>query len=47
MIAAWGFAEWFWNLLTLAVGGIVGLFALVVVVRMVEPRGLRALLRRR
>lgn len=47
MLAAWGFAEWFWNVLTVAVGGIVGVFALFVVVRMIEPRGVRALLRRR
>lgn len=48
MIAAeWGFAEWFWNGLTLAVGALVGVFGLFVIVRMVEPRGIRALLRRR
>ena len=45
--AAWGFAEWFWNGLTLAVGALVGVFALVVLVRVAEPRGLRALLRSR
>lgn len=47
MIATWGAAEWFWNVLTLAVGGLVTLFGVFVVVRMVEPRGIRALLRRR
>jgi len=47
MIAAWGAAEWFWNVLTVAVGGVVALFGLFVVVRMIEPRGVRALLRRR
>jgi hypothetical protein len=47
MLASWGFAEWFWNGLTVAVGGIVGVFGLLVVVRMIEPRGVRALLRRR
>lgn len=47
MLAAWGFAEWFWNILTVAVSGVVMLFAVVVLVRVVEPRGVMALLRSR
>lgn len=46
MIAAWGAAEWFWNGLTLAVGGIVGIVAIFILARTVEPRGLRVLIGR-
>lgn len=43
---AWGFVEWFWNILTVSVGGIVTVIGAFIIVRMVEPKGVRALLRR-
>jgi hypothetical protein len=48
MIAAeaWGFVEWFWNILTVLVGAVVAVFGLYVVARTIEPRGVKELLRR-
>lgn len=46
MIAAWGFVEWFWNILIVLVGAVVSVFALYVVARTIEPRGVRVLLRK-
>lgn len=47
MIAAWSFAEYFWNILTVGVGAVVSLFAVFVLVRVVEPQGLTHLIRNR
>ena len=44
MVAAYHLLEWSFAGLLLVMTGLVGLLSLVVVVRVVEPRGLRALL---